>query len=353
MSDTPTMEKLIAKAIQNAEALKKVPDSTSWKNDEPFTQPYYIWNEERKEWQAELSNSDSQTHSTGVFSLVLFSWNIDFMLPFPDIRMDAALAHLHKLTGELLSTSNTAVVIHLQECVPSDLANIGQKQWIRDNFFLTDINASAWGNGAYGTTTLVDRRLRLSSCFRVHYAKTRMERDALFVDVALPAAHNSNGKILRLCNTHLESLALEPPFRPAQMQIIASHMHMENVAGATVMGDFNAIQPFDKLLHSDNGLKDAYLELGGQEDSNEGYTWGQQALPALRERFGLSRMDKLYYRGSNLKLLDFQRFGAGVEIAEEQKDEREQLLSLGFEKAWITDHLGIKAVFHVMDNVQL
>ena len=318
------MEKLIAKAIQNAEALKKVPDSTSWKNDEPFTQPYYIWNEERKEWQAELSNSD-------------------FMLPFPDIRMDAALAHLHKLTGELLSTSNTAVVIHLQECVPSDLANIGQKQWIRDNFFLTDINASAWGNGAYGTTTLVDRRLRLSSCFRVHYAKTRMERDALFVD----------GKILRLCNTHLESLALEPPFRPAQMQIIASHMHMENVAGATVMGDFNAIQPFDKLLHSDNGLKDAYLELGGQEDSNEGYTWGQQALPALRERFGLSRMDKLYYRGSNLKLLDFQRFGAGVEIAEEQKDEREQLLSLGFEKAWITDHLGIKAVFHVMDNVQL
>lgn len=347
------MDELVKKAIQKAEAFKKLPNSTSWKDDEPCTQPYYIWIEERKEWQAKSSNSDSQTHSAGGFTLVLFSWNIDFMLPLPDIRMDAALAHLHELTGQLLSTPNTAVVIHLQECVPSDLVNISQKQWIRDNFFLTDINASAWGNGAYGTTTLVDRRLSLSSCFRVHYAKTRMERDALFVDVAMPAALNNNnkGKILRLCNTHLESLALEPPFRPAQMQVVASHMHMEDVVGATVMGDFNAIQPFDSLLHSDNGLKDAYLELGGQDNSNEGCTWGQQALPELRKLFGLSRMDKLYYRGSNLKLLDFQRFGAGVEIPE-GKDDRGQLLSLGFEKAWITDHLGIKAVFHLMDNVQ-
>lgn len=353
MSDTLTMDGLVANAIQKAEACKKASQSTPWRDDEPWTQPHYIWNEGKNRWQAESSYSGSQTQSTGVFTLVLFSWNIDFMLPFPDTRMDTALAHLHDLTGQLLSTPNTAVVIHLQECVPSDLVNISQKQWIRDNFFLTDMDASAWGNGAYGTTTLVDRRLYLSSCFRVHYSKTRMERDALFVDVVMPTTLNNSGKKLRLCNTHLESLALEPPLRPAQMQVIASHMHTENVLGATVMGDFNAIQPSDLLLHSDNGLKDAYLELGGQENSNGGYTWGQQALPELRERFGLSRMDKLYYRGTSLKLLDFERFGAEVEIPEEQKDERDQLLSLGFEKAWITDHLGIKAVFHVIDNVRL
>jgi tyrosyl-DNA phosphodiesterase 2 len=347
------MDELVAKAIKKAEALKKTPELTAWRDDEPWTQPHYIWIEERRKWQEELSFSDSQTQSTGSFTLVLFSWNIDFMLPFPDTRMDAALVHLQELTEQLLSTPNTAVVIHLQECVPTDLVNITQKQWIRDKFSLTDIDASAWGNGAYGTTTLVDRRLHISSCFRVHYSKTRMERDALFIDIVMPTVFNSNGKKLRLCNTHLESLALEPPFRPAQMQVIASHMHMEDILGAVVMGDFNAIQPSDTFLHLDNGLKDAYLELGGREDSNVGYTWGHQALPALRERFGLSRMDKVFYRGTNLKLLSFERFGAGVEIPEEQKDKKDQLLSLGFEKAWITDHLGIKAVFHVTNNVHL
>ena len=41
------------------------------------------------------------------------------------------------------------------------------------------------------------------------------------------------------------------------------------------------IEPFDRKLHSDNGLKDAYLELGGKEDSDDGFTWGQQAPKAL------------------------------------------------------------------------
>ncbi|KAF7585981.1 hypothetical protein BBP40_009753 [Aspergillus hancockii] len=347
------MDDLVKKAIQQAEALKKLPDTVPWKDDEPWAQLYYSWIEEKQEWQPATLRSGSQTHSTSISKVFLYSWNIDFMLPFPNTRMNAALAHLQELTSRPLSLQNAAVVINLQECVPSDLVIISQKQWVRDSFYMTDIDTSAWASGAYGTTTLIDRRLDISSCFRVHYSKTNMERDALFVDVVVPTVSSNHGKNLRLCNTHLESLALDPPLRPAQMQVIASHMHAEGAWGAILAGDFNAIQPSDNSLHSDNGLEDAYLELSGLENSDEGYTWGQQALPALRERFGFSRMDKVYYRGGGLKLLSFERFGAGVEVPEKEKDQRDQLLSLGFEKAWVTDHLGITAVFRLTNDPHL
>ncbi|KAH8690330.1 endonuclease/exonuclease/phosphatase family protein [Talaromyces proteolyticus] len=347
------MDELVRKAIHQADALKKPPHSVPWKDDEPWPQPYYSWVEETGQWQPTTSRSGPQTHSTSITMVVLYSWNIDFMLPFPETRMDTALAHLQELTTHTLSDPNAAIILNLQECVPSDLVTIGQKQWIRENFYITDIDTSAWASGAYGTTTLIDHRLDISSCFRVHYSKTRMERDALFVDVAPPTISKDHGRILRFCNTHLESLALEPQLRPAQMKVIASYMHPDGVMGAVVTGDFNAIQPADLSLHSENRLKDAYLELGGLEKSDEGYTWGQQALKVLRERFGCSRMDKAYYCGGGLKLLGFERFGANVEIPEKEKDQRNQLLSLGFEKAWITDHLGIKVAFHISNDIHL
>ncbi|CRG90004.1 hypothetical protein PISL3812_07045 [Talaromyces islandicus] len=340
------MDKLVQNAIQMATALKKQPSSIPWKHDEPWPQPCYAWSNDKKEWQpATSSDSGSQT---SISTLAVYSWNIDFMLPFPDERMDAALAHLHEqLTSELRTDSTTAVIINLQECVPSDLVAISQKQWVRDGFYMTDLDSSAWESGLYGTATLVDRRLDIASCFRLHYSKTQMERDALFVDVT------ASGRKLRLCNTHLESLALEPPLRPAQMQVIASQMHAGDAVGAVATGDFNAIQPFDLSLHSDNGLKDAYLELGGLENSDEGYTWGQQALPDLRQRFGCSRMDKAYYCGAGIKLLGFNRFGADVEVVENKKEQRDKLVALGFEKAWVTDHIGIKAVFQLTSDIRL
>ena len=106
-------------------------------------------------------------------------------------------------------------------------------------------------------------------------------------------------------------------------------------------GDLNAIQPFDRTLHRVNGLRDAYLELGGQEDSEEGYTWGQQAVPVARETYGCCRMDKVLYCGG-VSVQRFGRFGADVEVAD--RDEQAGIMRSGdFEKGWITDHLGVFA----------
>ncbi|KAK8135402.1 endonuclease exonuclease phosphatase family [Apiospora sp. TS-2023a] len=353
------MDELMQKAIQQSVLLKKPPVLTPWKPDELWPQAWYSWDSDAEIWQPtfEPPASDSaityaEGSPSGIAAISLYSWNIDFMLPCAEARMSAALSHLDRLTGQLPQT--TAVMINLQEVTPSDLITISQQTWVRKRFCMADVDSSAWGSLMYGTTMLVDRRLRLQSCFRVHYSATQMERDALFVDVTTP----SSVKALRFGNSHLESMVSDPPLRPTQVRTAAKYLHEDwLLAGAVLAGDFNAIQPFDASLHSDNNLKDAYLELrGGREGGSgeEGATWGQQAHPVTRERFGLSRMDKAYYCGSGIKLQDFERIGADVVVdGDDKKVQKERLLALGFEKAWVTDHLGIKVTFGLVQDARL
>ncbi|KAK7756425.1 hypothetical protein SLS62_001651 [Diatrype stigma] len=377
---------LMRKAMQQIAASKKSADQMPWTPDQPHPQPYYAF--DGRAWephQPETGTGTGAGAGTGSaagpdssFSrLALYSWNIDFMLPHAEERMRSALAHLEPLVTATTTTPTAAVVIFLQECVASDLATIAAAPWVRDRFYLSDLTPAAWESGHYGTAALVDRRLPAPrSVFRVHYAQTRMERDALFVDLLLHSSSSRDGgssddgkgkekKLIRLCNTHLESLALDPPLRPAQVKLFAGYMHGSNdddttttaattgdgkqppkAHGAVAAGDFNAIQPFDRTLHADNGLRDAFLERGGREDTPEAYTWGQQAPTGLRNMYGCSRMDKVYFCGG-LKLLKFERFGADVQL--EGGSYKEEFEGFDIEKPWITDHLGIMAEFDVVD----
>lgn len=166
-----------------------------------------------------------------------------------------------------------------------------------------------------------------------------MERDGLFVDIA-----SGKEQVFRFCNTHLESLVADPPRRPAQMTIAAQFMNAPTVHASFLAGDLNAIEPFDRTLHSDNDLKDAYLELGGKEDSDDGYTWGQQAQTRLRVMFGCSRMDKVFYCGK-VNIAKLERIGVDVEV--EAEEDKQLLKQQGLEKGWVTDHLGLMAEFAV------
>ncbi|ETS76174.1 hypothetical protein PFICI_11561 [Pestalotiopsis fici W106-1] len=339
------MNEIFAKAIKDSELLRKT--EVPWNPDKPFHQPYNIFDTTTSSWIPETPSDQSILHD-GIASIALYSWNIDFMLPFGEARMKAALDHLGGLVKDLAATPSIAPVIFLQECTPEDLVTISSFPWVRKRFILTDLDATYWATNHYGTTILLDNRLSLTSVFRVHYLQTRMDRDALFVDVAFGTG--SKTQIVRLCNTHLESLALDPPLRPAQMRIIAEYLHAKGIHAALAAGDFNAIQPFDRTLHSDNNLKDGFLEYGGRDDSDEGYTWGQQAATKLREQFGCSRMDKVYFCGP-LNLLEFTRFGQDIQLPEgtsensEESQKRNELVALGFDKPWVTDHIGILAKF--------
>lgn len=120
---------------------------------------------------------------------------------------------------------------------------------------------------------LLPHALPLTSISRLHYPNTAMMRDALFADVALPGAPGAPGesRILRLCTSHLESLRVSPPRRPAQLAAAAAHLRQAYVG--VLGGDLNAIEEFDKGLPGECGLKDAFLEAGGVEGEEGGMTW--------------------------------------------------------------------------------
>ncbi|KAL4971893.1 Endonuclease/exonuclease/phosphatase [Aspergillus desertorum] len=337
------MEALMARAIRNMAALRKT--SAPWTLDEPYSQAYHAFDSATSRWASRTPSAavdQSSSHARAVTAIALYTWNIDFMLPFAAARMRPALAHLQGLLRDLPAC--VGAVIFLQECTPSDLETIAATAWVRDHFHVTDLDPTNWATTQYGTVVLINKHVPVASVFRVHYSRTRMDRDALFVDITVGCE-----KRIRLCNTHLESMALDPPYRPLQMQVVAKYMHQDGLYAAVAAGDFNAIQPFDRTLHADNNLKDAFLELGGMEDTCEGYTWGQQASTAQRAQFGCSRMDKIYFCGS-VKLRKLKRFGEGVLV--DGDEERRQIVELGFEKPWVTDHLGIMAVFDIGLDVE-
>ncbi|PSN72272.1 hypothetical protein BS50DRAFT_448491, partial [Corynespora cassiicola Philippines] len=268
----------------------------------------------------------------------LLSWNIDMFTHFAEARMDAGLSYLSSLTSSF--SPSDPVIIFLQEMTQPDMRQIRDAEWVQRRFYLTDLDGEKWLGDFYGTTALVDRRLQIQSVFRVPWY-SRFERDGLFIDVVL-SKDGAERQVLRLCNTHLESLVADPPVRPVQLLDAAKVLGDHGVVAAVLAGDLNAIQPFDRTLHVDNGLQDAYLELGGKEDSDEGFTWGQQAPQELREKFGCSRMDKMLFRGAT-NVRRFERIGAGIRV-----DERvwKDAGKTG-DPEWVTDHYGIMGQFEI------
>lgn len=279
----------------------------------------------------------------GSMEICLISWNIDMLVPFPEERMSAALQYLEQLVSSV--DAQVPVVIFLQEMLQSDLAQIRESKWIQNRFILTDIDESNWLNPVYGTITLVDYRLKVKNVFRVR-VPSRFDRDGLFVDVGVDdgMGYSRNGHyVLRLCNTHLESLVADPPVRPLQLAMCAKYLHGSGagfVDSALLAGDLNAIEQFDRKLPSSHGFKDAYLEMGGSEDTEEGMTWGQQVPQSMREKFGLSRMDKILF-SLNIKPVKFERIGMGVMVAEEHRSKMKEAGQLEF----VTDHYGVKGQF--------
>ncbi|RYP68665.1 hypothetical protein DL771_006535 [Monosporascus sp. 5C6A] len=270
------------------------------------------------------------------------------MLPFAEARVETALAHLERLTAHL--PSETAAVVFLQECTIPYLETIARCQWARKRFYITDVDASNWMSGHAGTTILVDRRLPVTACFRVHFSQTLVDRDAHFIDILMrrPGTtdiQESDNLILRLCNVHLESFDWETPLRPVQMRVIASYIHQDGIHGALLAGDFNSLQPYDMSLHTEHELRDAFLEFGGQEDEEAGFTWGLQS-PQVMRADGPSRLDKIMFTGACLQLRRFEVFGRDVQL--EDEEQRAELIRLGCEKPWITDHLGVMAELHAV-----
>ncbi|KAK4698106.1 tyrosyl-DNA phosphodiesterase 2, partial [Lecanoromycetidae sp. Uapishka_2] len=282
---------------------------------DPRPQPYYA--HVNGQWQEVPGFSPTPRHSYSTIKLL--SWNIDFQAPNAEQRMRAALQYL----CSLVATFEVPTVIFLQEMVSSDLAEIRSTPWIQTSYYVTDLSTRNWLS-LYGTTTLVDRRLHMSSVLRTRY-NSNMGRDALFVDL-----ENKSEAVLRLCNTHLESLQAAPPLRPGQVALVSRALHDPVVDAGVVSGDFNAIEGFDLTLHAENGLRDAYLENGGEDPNEDGWTWGMQTD---RNPYGCQRLDKMLFCGQ-VVVQNLERIGAGVQVEHGAGEGAGQ---------FVTDHLGLMA----------
>jgi tyrosyl-DNA phosphodiesterase 2 len=308
---------------------------------EPQAQPWYHHNGTL--WQA-ISTEEIvappplDKHIKQLSRLRLLTWNIDVLQPGTDIRMESAIDYLESTLGS--GPAELPSVIFLQEMCDDDLGLLKKAKWVQKSFYMTDVANSYWNDSYYGTTILVDKRLTISNVFRVHY-KSRFGRDGLFVDINI----GRENKVLRLCNTHLESLISNPPLRPPQVTLAAKYLHAEDIHAGVLAGDLNAVQPFDKTLHVENNLQDAFLVLGGEEGQDEGFTWGYQSHEYSMKKYGPSRMDKVLFCGK-VMVKSLERIGVGAKVGESK---REELLGLTDGLDWITDHYGLDATLDILD----
>jgi tyrosyl-DNA phosphodiesterase 2 len=307
-------------------------------------QPYYTFSDGF--WAPNISPTPALAafKGEGLKSFRVITWNIDFMTLEPRARMSSALEYLETLVDTVPKSS--AIVIFLQEMTDSntehehlanDLRQLKNAPWIQERFYLTDIDKSRWKN-SYGQTTLIDRRLLVSSVSRLPFI-SEFSRDALLVDICLVS---EEPKFLRLSNVHLDSMT--GSMRPIQWKALASFLQRpeEGIEASIVAGDCNTTQPRDRTEPQENGFKDSYLELGGIEDDLTGATWGFQSLDA--KRWGPSRLDKQVYCGK-VHVNSLERIGVGVEVQDELA--RMKLVERGA-VTFVTDHYGLMGDYTIL-----
>ncbi|KII86503.1 hypothetical protein PLICRDRAFT_144246 [Plicaturopsis crispa FD-325 SS-3] len=307
----------------------------------PTDQEHYAWDAETDQWVVVPLKEAHAPLDQPLSQFSLITWNVDAYSAGGPTRMSAILDYLLALISS--RRDDIPVVIFLQEMAPASLRQITTTGWVQKQFYITDIDNTRWMDHVYGTTTLVDRRLHVEKAFRVHYRdKTDFGRDGLFIDINARPPGASAGARLRLCNTHLESLVAEPPLRPGQVAIVSKYLHSPEIYGSVFAGDMNSIEPFDRTLHTAHGFVDAYLALGGSEDSEDSYTWGPQSTRDLRERYGNQRLDKVWYSGG-VTAESLERIGQGARVEESKRKKMRSFGALDF----VSDHIGLIATLRV------
>ncbi|KAH9037801.1 Endonuclease/exonuclease/phosphatase [Lactarius pseudohatsudake] len=172
----------------------------------------------------------------------------------------------------------------------------------------------------YGTVTLVARSAPLTGSLCVHFGESRMWRNALVTDVVLGGAE-PHAYILRVANTHLESLPEGTPRRVVQMRVIAGLLKDAKVLDGIVCGDMNAIAPSDETIAEANGLLDAWEQRQNRDEDST--TWGYQP----RCRFPPGRLDRILHTPSKgVRIKDVRRLAVGLEMPS---------------GGWVSDHYGL------------
>ncbi|KKK19798.1 hypothetical protein ARAM_003376 [Aspergillus rambellii] len=295
--------------------------------DTALIQPFYSYNHDpgRQEWQparsssnSSVSHGESQQVAAGVLRLI--TWNIDFQIPAANERMSAALQYLAQLLyNNPDQNHDIPTVIFFQEMVLSDIELIKDTRWIREGFYVTDTSGSA---------TLV---------INVHQTQP----------IQAPAKSSVYAiLILKALCLSRQSGQSNSKSRPSEEEAVV----LPTPHAALLAGDLNAFAPEDGTAPTECGLQDVFLKLGGQEGTEEAFTWGQQVPRYIKKKFGCSRMDKVLFCGG-IEPLRLQKIGEGVKAwvqYPEQSDEDSTDSTDDGEEVWATDHIGLCAELKIL-----
>lgn len=232
---------------------------------------------------------EGSTHDLTTLNFV--TWNMDSPArspsgaPSPSRAPTSAGPRMTALLYAIESQTNPDVVF-LQEVNREALAQLLDHPWIKRGWYCSDVDGSHFGTQKIMTVTLLARRLsvHLGNIWRVALP-SRYYRYALCCDIFVSnKTQNNRQRPVRLLNVHLDSMPINPCFRPRQLSIAAKYL--ETSGRGIVAGDFNPVMSEDEGIVADNRLVDSWSYLCPQE---AGFTWG-----FLNDKpFPPNRMDKV------------------------------------------------------------
>jgi len=271
-------------------------------------------------------------------SLSLITWNVDFATRHVNRRLTAALDYLRfNAFPEYIGGQPPPCLILLQEVALEAFDALLAHPWVQAYFMVVPGDPeTGWPQYAtYGTVTLVARSVPLVGMTCVHFQQSHMGRNALVTDVALGAGvePGTGTRVLRVVNTHLESLPQGTQQRIVQMGVIAELLgEVGMLVGGVVCGDMNAIRPSDETLAEENGLTDAWKHGRREGEDEDGVTWGYQPTT----RYPPVRLDRILHTNSEaFDVKDVERVAVMLKMADGN---------------WVSDHTGLMCLVETRRN---
>ncbi|KAJ6531804.1 Endonuclease/exonuclease/phosphatase [Mycena capillaripes] len=292
----------------------------------------YRWRGSRNRWHRISPDPDNDEDELPPTTIELVSWNVSFDTPMVASRMEGVLRHLEKVVFKCRNgRAPEPCVVLLQEVqAPLGLNVILNDAWVREHFFVTPADSNKWPEDTnYGNVTLVEKSIPVQDAHILEFGLSNMQRTGVIVDIRLAAPDpHEYDVILRIINTHLESLPVGNSIRPQQLKLLSKFLKGPGVRGGIIGGDMNPIGPADAGTPASLGLKDAWRK-------GDGITWGEQP----RTEFAPGRFDKiLYVPRKGYRVDEPQRIGVGVKVANER-------VPGGL---WLSDHYGLWTKLHVL-----
>jgi len=215
------------------------------------------FNKDKDKW--EYLSSIGPNINTDILTFVTYNiWFDDF---FFKERFQA--------TSKLLKNTN-ADIIALQEITDDSLELLLQEDWVKDNYFISDISGSTFHS--YGVILL--SKIPLKNLY-LYQLPSIMDRKVLIAEFVI------NEKKMLISTTHLESMKLSSSIRSIQLKEIFELLNDSN--NSVLMGDFN----FCSSWEENTNIESSYLDFWEVLQTNEsGYTEDTNMNAMTRQKKG-------------------------------------------------------------------